>query len=116
LTKEGMVFGGYTQAVWGTPERSMREYRNNYHSFLFSLNLNKKYPIKNKFGEEAILCHDKAGPSFGLFDIEISNQSLTTSSKNYLYTYGTVQNSLEMNNNNRYFIAKEIEVYYVKEK
>lgn len=65
------VFGGYTEAVWGTGS----VFRPDPNAFIFSLKnkLNRpaKFPIKSGAQSQAIYASGSYGPSFGNFDFRI---------------------------------------------
>ena len=116
LTTEGWIFGGYSDIPWNTESYSFEwEYKESKEVFLFSINLQKKYPIKNP--NYAIFCRGNQGPTFGIGpDINIRNNSL--SEKSYCQTpstFGPMETKNEINGNKMDFIAKEIEIYLVEE-
>lgn len=74
------LLGGFTQIPWKTPSFSIDFLEDNTNTgFLFSINLKKKFPLK----EQAIaICHNiNSGPIFGLNDLEV----IDNADKNYNY-------------------------------
>lgn len=64
-TNFGKLIGGFTPLPWVAPEDGKPFYciDSEGKSFVFSFNLNAKFPLKNS--EFAILCSDNMGPVFG---------------------------------------------------
>ena len=65
-TKNNNIFGGFTPLSWNSNEK--KGYNFNYdiskRTFLFSLNLMKKFDMFNR-DKRAIKCHEDYGPTFG---------------------------------------------------
>ena len=60
IIKSGQyIAGGYTEVAWSSPDRSVAAYR----AFVFSVNRQKVYAIRNK--GKAMHCHKDYGPIFG---------------------------------------------------
>ena len=115
-TENGHKFGGYTESLWFTPDIGYEgEFGNNTNSFLFNLNMHKKYYIGFN-GEHAIYCHKLLGPSFGNTDLHIVNNCLTEQSSCFLETYSFAFEKTEICGGENQFIAKEVEVFLVKKK
>ena len=110
-TTEGWIFGGYSDMKWIST--SIPTYIESKNIFLFSLNLKKKYPPREKFG--VIYNLSSKGPSFGYGnDISISDQCLVMESKCYSpVSFGNLQKRNEFNGGNERFIVKELEVFKV---
>ena len=61
-TKSKHIFGGFTPLSWNSNGKAYYDY--NKETFLFSMNLMKKYDMFN-MDKSAIYCHKDYGPSFG---------------------------------------------------
>ena len=116
-TKEGWIFGGYTDTSWEYSKTNyfFWKFKSTNNTFIFSLSLRKKYPPS--IDHPQIICSGSKGPAFGQgFDILVSEQSLTIkSSCNSPSSFENLLERNEFNGNNNAFIAKEIEVYKVDE-
>lgn len=114
-TYDGWRFGGYTESIWDFNERgyTMDGYKSAYDTFIFSLNLKKKYKgIKSYV--KIYVGRDK-GPSFGEGDIVIENECLHRISKcRSPETFGNLKRINEFNGGKEEFIAKEVEVFQVE--
>ena len=116
-TREGWKFGGYSEVSWHVDsfffnyEQSYKECNN---SFIFSLNLKKKYLNKHTGAE--IFCSKRKGPSFGFeLDFSIADNCLQrNSSCNFPGSYGDKEERNEFNGNKTLFLVKELEVYSVQ--
>ena len=62
-TKNNEIFGGFTTLNW-----NYDTYDRNVNTFIFSLNLKKKYEMFNS-EKEAIISNKEFGPTFGHYDI-----------------------------------------------
>ena len=108
-TKEGRKFGGVTYDDWNTSDK----WRNNSNDFVFSLDLNKKY---NYIGSNYTTVGDlQYGFAFGYsrtdeVDICFNNKSLEEGISNSSRSFKT---NNELNNGNKNFKTKEIEVYQI---
>lgn len=69
-TTNGHIFGGFTTISWD----SSGSYKNDFHSFLFSLDRQTKFPIAKNY-LYAIYCYPSYGPTFGNYDIYVSDNS-----------------------------------------
>ena len=107
-------FGGYTEIGFD----SSKTYKNDMNSFLFSINNRKIYNAK---GEEQIVCFDDSGPSFGHCDVAIYLYDdipiLSKQNKTHLTNFDITSfeglNSCEINNGEKYFNLKELEVFQI---
>jgi len=91
--KNGIIFGGYTEAEWDS-EKSHPKFDKN--SFIFSVTYNKKFLSKNY--ENSIECNPNYGPVFGfLGDLTIDN--------NFLSSYGN-----NMYSEQKTYFDKEYEI------
>ena len=105
-TKEGRKFGGFTYSEWN----HSNQWKNNKNDLVFSLDLNKKY--KNE-GNSSTLGDKNNGPIFGWCllskDVDIVLwKSLNTGFSGNSECFRT---NYELNNNNKNFETKELEVY-----
>ena len=111
-------FGGFTSETWDTSN----VYKNDNTCFLFSLDKQKIYPIKNNC--KAIACFNGYGPVFGNIqcnDIQLSN---TPISNNHLYTYESNinasfnyfgdNNALSEDGKSSYIKAIDYEIFEIK--
>ena len=64
-TTKNKIFGGFTPLNWKTEDKSFSDETN--QTFIFSLNLQKKYDLINK-NNQAIINSSKKGPNFGNCD------------------------------------------------
>ena len=72
ITEEGWKFGGYTDVLWNSKgDIHDWTYKSSELSFIFSLNLKRKYKINKHLS--TIFCRGNYGPTFGSHDIEIHN-------------------------------------------
>ena len=118
--KNGNVFGGYTTQTWvSNIEKGGFEFKPDENAFLFSLTLNKKYPIQPTEINHAIVVSDNALCSFGFgMDIFIANNCFDKDANNYVSFPSSYGNSLvpktEISNFNTHFEVEEFEVFHVK--
>ena len=61
-TKSKHIFGGFTPVSWNSNDKKFKDIKK--ETFLFSLNLMKKYNMLN-IEKSAIVCYKEHGPSFG---------------------------------------------------
>ena len=115
-TQKNIIFGGYTEAQWDS-ERCTKKDEN---TFCFSLTNNKKY-LQNEGNNSSILCSKDHGPWFGIcfFGVGYNKDNFCSdSSANYLNELGNYGGKdykpYEINNNEKSFVCKEIEVFEVK--
>ena len=108
-TKEGRKFGGFTNDNWDTNNN----WRKNSNDFVFSLDLNKKYSYSGS--GDTTIGDIKYGLAFGnsrteQVDICFENSSLNKGISNSSPSFKT---NKELNNGNKKFETKELEVYQV---
>ena len=112
-TENGLKFGGYTNETW----EGNNIIKKDNTAFIFSLNNNKAYDIKNNVN--AIFCNPNCGPCFcgnnnpTLFISDYSDikggaccKALESNYNGYIYDY-------EINNGKRDFKIVELEVFKV---
>ena len=105
--KNGIIFGGYTEANWDS-EKRLAKYDKN--AFIFSITNNKKIESKNY--ETSIECNPIFGPIFGFGgDITIVNNFLSYESNMWSGQKTYFDNKYEITNGKKYFILGELEVY-----
>ena len=108
-TDKGVRFGGFTTKNWSG--KCLKKMDNN--AFVFSIDNNKIYNIYNN--DFAIGCYPKFGPVFFGCQIRIYDDFFrkfsTTCSKGL--NYATTED-FELNNGERFFIVKDIEVYSIE--
>ena len=110
-TTKNIIFGGFTPLNWNKSGKYFYDKSN--QTFIFSLNLMKKYNMKN-IGREAIFCRE-SGPSFGCDDFRLCHnlkkgQAFANEFSNFL------SNTLELIGGNGYeenFEVEEFEVFKV---
>jgi hypothetical protein len=119
LTTKGFIFGGFTTAEWESPSSSI--FKPCPHSFLFSVNEGRKYPITSA-DRGAILCRSGGCAVFGYFGLELG---INSDSKNNSKSFCTANlpsfklpaakgsKGPSMNGGKEYFQVKEFEVYSV---
>lgn len=105
-TTKGQKFGGYTEQMWN----HIGDFKNDKNAFCFSFDLNKIYD--NNTGEKAIIANNLYGPSFGwavfgILDKALEKGGWTSCDQCYGYS------GYEINNGERDFNIKEIEVYEI---
>ena len=115
-TTGGHIFGGFTTTSWD----SSNAYKNDTHSFLFSVDKQKKFPIVKSF-TSAIHCNSSYGPTFGNgHTIHVTDNSNSNTSsyvrKGYEYNIpaGANGNHSILTDGNYNFQTTEVEVYLVQ--
>ena len=115
-TQKDVIFGGYTEAQWDSGSNSKKD----QNAFCFSLTNNKKY-LQNEGNNSSIYCNKDYGPWFGTCFIGIGYEKdnfCSDSSANYLNDLGHYggkdYKKYEINNNEKSFVCKEVEVFEVK--
>ena len=112
-TTKNKIFGGFTPLNWNTQGHSIKDLSN--QTFIFSLNLKKKYNMIKKDGN-GIYCSINYGPDFGCSDFGLK-QNMKTG-----YTYANKEcnflrdNNLELTGgkgDNESFETEECEVYKI---
>ena len=112
-TTKNKIFGGFTPLNWDNKGGQLNDDSN--QTFIFSLNLIKKYDMINK-GGKGIYCSNKWGPDFGADDFGIKedmNNGVTYANKNCNFLSN---NNLELTDgkgSSENFNVDEIEVYKV---
>ena len=113
-TTKNIIFGGFTKAKWDSNSRGVKD----SNAFCFSLNKKKIYNvIENK---EAIYCKNNYGPCFksaGDWIIFLSGNLLTTQQHTCTKSeshYDGLNADYELNNEERNFYVKELEVYKIQ--
>lgn len=105
------LFGGYTTKSWiGSDEEHIQDDK----AFLFSLDKNKKYPIKNP--RNAIYRGNSTLGYYGNEDLIINNKCLAPSTIHYSYfpnNFGNNSDEYELTNGKRRFSLIDVEVYQV---
>jgi len=114
-TTKDKIFGGFTPLNWKEENQKGVKYDENNETFIFSLNLMKKYDMIDFKGKEAIKCWNKMGPvfsnDFGLFENLKKGESYANIYSNFLSN-----NNLELTGGkgkSKEFETKELEVYQV---
>ena len=113
-TKNNRIFGGFTPLNWINKSASIKDESN--QTFIFSLNLMKKFDSINYKNNPAIICNLNYGPNFGVTDFQLkenlkNGESYADSSCAFLS-----KNSLELtggNGNKALFETEEFEVYKI---
>lgn len=115
-TTDGWKFGGYTDRGWESNSYDDFDsiYRESKGAFLFSLNLQKKYPRKGDGLD--ICCSAIRGPTFGYgHDFSVLNKCLSSESTCFSpESYGGMHINNEFNGGKKRFMAREVEVYLVE--
>ena len=105
-TDKGIIFGGYASSPW--KEKGPIQDNN---SFIFSIDLNKKYNVKNTFG--ALYGYYYQGSimfQFGCCGFRICN-NCTQNNNNFFSNYDYEGLSLDINKGIREFKVNELEIY-----
>ena len=114
-TTKDRIFGGFTTLNWKEESEKGVKFDENDETFIFSLNLMKKYDMIDYRGKEAIKCWNKMGPifsnDFGFFENLKKGESYANTYSNFLSN-----NNLELTGGkgkSKEFETKELEVYKV---
>ena len=112
-TKKNHIFGGFTPLDWKNEGGEINDKSN--QSFIFSLNLMKKYDMIKK-GGKAIRCLKNEGPDFGDEDFSLmenmkKGRTFANSSCNYLSNYNLELTGSKGEYEN--FETEELEIYKV---
>ena len=114
--QKDIIFGGYTEAQWDSESCSKKD----ENAFCFSLTNNKKY-LQNEGNNSSILCSKDHGPWFGIcfFGIGYKKDNFCSdSSANYINELGNYggkdYKQYEINNYEKSFVCKDIEVFEVQ--
>ena len=113
-TTKNKIFGGFTPLNWENDAKSKLDESN--QTFIFSLNLNKKFDMINVKKKAIQGFQVDSGPNFGDYDLGLSNclkegRTFANSNCNYLSN-----NKLELTGgtgNDEYFQTEEVEVYQI---
>ena len=108
----GYKCGGYTIVDWDLSGG----YKKDELAFLFSINKNKKYPIKKGCESNAIWTGQNYGPLFGAHDIRFYLDMKKDITNNYCNTpisYQTTEKS-ELTGGQYNFLVQEMEVFKVE--
>ena len=117
LTTTNLIFGGYSDVTWKKfSDIDDWVYKESDKAFIFSMTNKKKYPIRRTETDRAIFLRGSNGPTFGFgHDIKVNNNCLISKSTcNTPTSYGDMTERNEINNGEREFIAKEVEVFLVE--
>lgn len=112
-TEEGLKFGGYTNETWEGNNIT----KTDNTAFIFSLNNNKDYDIKNNVN--AIFCSPNFGPCFcgnnnpTLLVNDDSNKRGGSCCKAFDSNYNRYLDDYEINNGKKDFKIAELEVFKV---
>ena len=114
-SKQNRRFGGFTSLYWESSEYDNAKKDKN--AFLFSIDKQKIYPIKDLDGKDAIRCKKQWGPCFGRGkDIGIEGNPIKEKrllTYHSSYNYGGDNNSLSEDEKYDGIYAKDIEVYQI---
>jgi hypothetical protein len=112
-TKTKRTFGGFTPLDWGKTGGGIKDESN--QTFIFSLNLNKKFNMINQKGD-GIYCSSNYGPNFGNCDFDLKeNMKIGETCANHNCNFLS-NNNLELTGgkgDHENFDAEELEVYKV---
>ena len=113
------IFGGFTPLSW-KPEIEDNQYPkfdDDNRTFIFSLNLLKKYDLLKDKKVRAITCNSNEGPNFGNCDFGIGGtmtKGLVCSNDNFSFFNDKNKNNLLGENENEInFEISEIEIFLV---
>ena len=108
--KNGIIFGGYTEAEWDSKNRHPKYDKN---AFIFSVTYNKKFMSKNY--ENSIVCNPNFGPIFGFNgDLTIYNNFFSSNNNNMWSVQKTYfDKKYEIINGKKNFDLEELDVYLV---
>lgn len=117
-TNHGKLIGGFTPIAWESPTEGTHVYEEDETetSFLFSLTLNEKYPIKPSLRQFAVCNTQAYGPLFGGgSDLEIVDEC----DKNFNsfsctdHTYASKRSPFEFYGHEEKYLIEDYEVYEV---
>ena len=106
-TTKGYIFGGYTELDWDISG----SYKADESTFLFSINNKSKYTRKNR--QCSIYCRKDLAPSFG----GDGNQNIfcrNSCKAGQICSQNTFANKEDLNNGDKNFEVKEMEVFQIK--
>ena len=112
-TTKNKIFGGFTPLDW--ENKGGKKYDDSNQTFIFSLDLMKKYDMINK-NIEAIYCSNNEGPDFGASDFSLrtnlkDGKTYANMDCNFLSNYNLELTGDKGSEDN--FETKEFEVYKV---
>ena len=110
-TKENFIFGGFTTNFF---ESSPYTWKEDENSFIFSINLKKKFYPKDK--KKAILSVKYMGPTFGDgYDVYLHDKFLSEEQKYYNIKDNTYNiKKYELTNGNKSYIINKVEVWKIQ--
>ena len=109
-TTKNKIFGGFTPLDWDSSGKSKVDSTN--QTFIFSLNLMKKYDIITN-EKPAIICNKNNGPAFGGIDFEIKTDMTKGRSFANQYANFLSDNNLELTGGKGNFELFDIEDFEV---
>ena len=107
-SKKGFKFGGFTFENWESCNEG--KWKKDNKSFLFSLNLNKRYFQKDKNTNDNIYCLNIFGPCFS-YDLAFKCKDMKKCTSWGKMTY--LDNKEMANNENNNFDVEEVEVFKI---
>ena len=107
-SKKGFKFGGFTFENWESCNEG--KWKKDNKSFLFSLNLNKRYFQKDKNINDNIYCLNIFGPCFS-YDLAFKCKDMKKCTSWGKMTY--LDNKEMANNENNNFDVEEVEVFKI---
>ena len=110
-TKDNFIFGGFTTNFF---ESSPYTWKEDENSFIFSINLKKKFYPKDK--KKAILSVKYMGPTFGDgYDVYLHDKFLSEEQKYYNIKDNTYNlKKYELTNGNKSYIINKVEVWKIQ--
>ena len=110
-TKDNFIFGGFTTNFF---ESSPYIWKEDENSFIFSINLKKKFYPKDK--KKAILSVKYMGPTFGDgYDVYLHDKFLSEEQKYYNIKDNTYNlKKYELTNGNKSYIINKVEVWKIQ--
>lgn len=116
LTYTNNVFGGYSDKEWESMEDKSRwKYKESNNAFLFNMKLKKKYELKDDNKNKAVFICGEDGPTFGFgHDLHVVNKCLREKSSCSTPLSYMMKERNEINEGEREFLAREVEVFLVE--
>ena len=110
-TKDNFIFGGFTTNFF---ESSPYTWKEDENSFIFSINLKKKFYPKDK--KKSILSVKYMGPTFGDgYDVYLHDKFLSEEQKYYNIKDNTYNlKKYELTNGNKSYIINKVEVWKIQ--
>lgn len=111
------VFGGYADVEWETMEEISRwKYKESVNAFLFSMKMKRKYELKDDGRSKAVFICGEDGPTFGFgHDLHVVDKCLREKSTCSTPLSYAMKERNEINDGEREFLAKEVEVFLVEQ-